>query len=247
MQKSTDGLVIKEQKVGEADRLITILTRDRGLVRAFANGAYKLKHKNASSTQLLCYSKFLLYQSKSGYTVNEAEPLELFYGLRNHLEKLSLAQYFCELALMLVPEEAESEGILRLLLNALFYLSRGLRDDALIKGVYEMRLLSKLGYMPDLVMCEDCGVYEADTMHFFVNRAKLLCGSCFQPSHAQSAPLGKGALTALRHCVYADFSKVFSFTLPEEATGQFARAAQAYLLCNLDRAPKTLAFYESIL
>lgn len=247
MQQSTDGLVIKEQKIGEADRLITILTRDRGIIRAFANGAYKLKHKNSSSTQLLCYSKFILYQSKSGYTVNEAEPLELFYGLRNRLEKLSLAQYFCELALILVPEEVESEGILRLLLNALFYLSRGLRNDVLIKGVYELRLLSKVGYMPDIIMCEGCGAYESNTMYFLIDKAKIICEKCFPIPHEPSVTLGKGALTALRHCVYADFDKVFSFTLPAVAAGQFSRAAQGYLLSRLDCIPKTLNFYESIL
>ncbi len=246
MQIRTDGVVLKEQKVGEADRLITILTRDRGILRAFANGAYNLKHKNSSATQLLCYSDFVFYQSKSGYTVSDAEAKELFYGVRNDLEKLTLAQYFCELALMLVPEEVESEGVLRLLLNALFYLSRGLRDEALLKAAFELRLTSKSGYMPDLVMCAGCGGYEADTMFFLPRQAKIFCAACYTPDGEAALPLGRGALTALRHAVYAEFEKLFSFTLPQGSSIELAQAAQAYILSITDRVPGTLTFYESI-
>jgi len=244
MQLNTDGLVIKEQKVGETDRLITILTRDRGVIRAFANGAYTLKHKNASSTQTLCYSKFILYHSKSGYTVNDAEAQELFYGLRQDIEKLSLAQYFCELALILVPEEVESEGILRLLLNTLYYLSRGLKDTPLLKGVYELRILSESGMMPDLIMCERCGVYESERMYFLPREAKLQCENCMSPEEPHAVSLGKGALTALRHSIYADASKLFSFSLSPDSLKSFARAAEEYLLLHIQQKPGTLNFYH---
>ena len=104
----TDGIIIREQNIGEADRIVTVLTRELGVVRAFASGARRIKSKNLSSTGLLCYSRITLFRSKDTYRINDAEPLELFFDLRRDIEKISLAQYFCELALTLAPAEEEA-------------------------------------------------------------------------------------------------------------------------------------------
>ena len=57
MQINTDGLIIREQSIGESDRLVTVLTREQGILRAFVRGAKAMKSRSASSTQLLCYSR----------------------------------------------------------------------------------------------------------------------------------------------------------------------------------------------
>ena len=90
---TTDAVVIRERQSGEADRLLTLLTRDRGVINAFAKGACRPKNKLHSSTQLFSYASFTLYEGKS-ISVNEAAQKELFFGLREDIEKLSLAQYF---------------------------------------------------------------------------------------------------------------------------------------------------------
>ena len=64
MQINTDGLVIRESSVGENDRLITVLTRRKVDIRAFARQAKSVKNSKASSTQLLCYSRFSIYQGR---------------------------------------------------------------------------------------------------------------------------------------------------------------------------------------
>ena len=109
MHIKTDGLVIKEQNTGESDRLITILTRNNGLIRAFVRGAKNIKSKNLSSTQLLCYSNFTFYKKKESYIVDSAEPIEVFFDLRNDIEKLSLALYFAQVAGELSPQDDEAQ------------------------------------------------------------------------------------------------------------------------------------------
>ena len=104
MQINTDGLIIREQSIGESDRLVTVLTREQGILRAFVRGAKAMKSRSASSTQLLCYSRLSIYEGREKYIIDEAEPIEVFFSLRTDFEKLSLAQYFCELALALAPE-----------------------------------------------------------------------------------------------------------------------------------------------
>ena len=121
MQLSTDGLVIKEMNISENDKLITILTRKEGVIRAFVKGAKRIKNKNNVATQLLCYSRFSIYKGRDKYIVDEAQLKEIFFELRNDIEKLAIAQYFCELCMEAIPEEVDSEDFLRLILNALFF------------------------------------------------------------------------------------------------------------------------------
>ena len=149
MKLTTDALIIRENNtVGEADRFVTLLTRDRGIVRASVRGARQLKNRNGSATQLLCYSRVSLYKGREKYIVDDAEPLQVFFEVRGQLDKLALAQYFCELAGVLAPAEEQAEEELRLLLNALHYLAEDSRPSALIKAVTELRLLCRAGYMP---------------------------------------------------------------------------------------------------
>ena len=182
MQVVTQGLIIKEQAVGESDRLVTILTKDEGVVRAFARRAKNLKDSKNAATGLLCYSRLKLSKGRDTYNVNEAFPIEVFFGLRKDVTALALAQYFCQLAVELVPEGVESSEYLRLVLNALHFLCQGTRPQPLLKAIVELRMVSEAGYMPNLAYCANCGAYQAERMYFKINR-----GSC-TASPATSTP-----------------------------------------------------------
>lgn len=246
MQINTDGLVITEKTIGESDRLVTLLTRDEGVIRAFSPLAKTLKSKQGSATQLLCYSRFSIYRGRDKYIINDAQPIEVFFDLRNDIEKLSLAQYFCELVSVLAPEEDTAEDFLRLILNALYFLAKGKRPNLLIKAAVEMRILELSGYMPDLVCCQKCAAYESDDMVFFPRQAVLYCRDCYIPTSEFAFHMGRGVTTALRHTVYADFEKLFSFQLPSQEQRQLAQITEQYLILTLERRFNTLDFYHQI-
>ena len=165
-------------------------------------------------------------------------------GARNDLVKLSAAQYFCELCGALAPVEEPSEPYLRLILNSLHLLEASKRPVRLIKAVFEMRILTLSGYMPDLVACRGCGAYEDETMYFYPLDGSLRCGKCRVPG--RSLPLSAGALAALRHSVYADFERLFSFTLTGDSLNEFSAAAEDFLLCRTERTFPTLEFFKSL-
>lgn len=246
MQIDTDGLVLMEKSVGESDRLITILTRQEGIVRAFAQQAKRLKSKNFSATQMLCYSRFSIYKGRDKYIINDAQPIEVFFDLRRDIERLSLAQYFCELAFALAPEETEAGDFLRLILNALHFLAKEMRPNFVLKSIVEMRMLSLAGYMPNLVCCSNCACYEADVMYFLPKSGVLTCEDCYHPTAEPAIAIGRGVLTALRHTVYADFDKLFSFQLPEKGQIQLSKVSETYVLNTLERTFPTLDFYHSM-
>lgn len=249
MLLTTDGLIIKEQKLQEDTKLLTILTRDNGVIRAFVQGARKIKGKNCSSTQLLCYSRFVLYCGREKYIVNEAETVELFFGIRSDITKLMLAEYFCELCLCFIPAAVESPDYLRLMLNGLHMLEKDKRPSRLIKAIVELRLLTLAGFMPDVVMCRECGQYEPDVTAFLIKGGTMLCRDCYERTQPQGeivvfAPAG--VLKAVRHIVLSPFEQIFSFMLPQDAIEILCDYSEKYLLACANHSFKTLEFYNTI-
>ncbi len=244
MRTNTDGLILKEQNIGEKDKLVTVLTRHNGLVRAFVRGAKSVNNRKNSSTGMFCFSKLCLYKTKESYIIDEAEPIELFFELRNDLEKLALAQYFSELIITLVQEDEPAEDYLRLILNSLHFLAKGKMPTEQVKAITELRLMCIAGYMPNLVACDRCGEYETDTMYFDVEDGLLYCENCM--SNSMLYPLDIGLIKALRHIAFSDFEKIYSFKMDESALPDLSYITEKYLLSKLQRNFKTLEFYKEI-
>ena len=131
---TTDALVIKEMNVGESDRLVTLFTRDYGIIRAFASGTKNLKSKKASGTSLLTFSSVSVAKRGDTYKIYEASSICSFFSAGQDIAVLSLAQYFCELAIHFVPSEVEGHEYLRLMLNSLDQLVNKKRNLYLIKA-----------------------------------------------------------------------------------------------------------------
>lgn len=247
MDLTTDALIIRaNNNIGEADRFVTALTRDFGTIHASVRGAQRIKSRKITATSVLTYSRLSLIRGRKQYIITEAEPLQVFFNLLQDLERLSLAQYFCELAGALFPEEEPAPpDALRLLLNALHLLDEGKKHPFQIKAVTELRLLSMAGYMPDLSVCSGCQAEIGDSAYLLLQQGGIVCEACAH-NRTGAVPVSGGVLTAMRHIVYGDFAKLFAFSLPDEGYTALARVSEQYLLCRLQRGFKTLDFYHSV-
>ena len=85
-----EGIVLRERLVGEHDKFLDVLTKNSGIIEITAKGAGKIGGKSRSSAQLFAYSKFCLNKKGDRYYLNSAEPIHIFYGLRDSLEKIAL-------------------------------------------------------------------------------------------------------------------------------------------------------------
>lgn len=244
MQTTTKGLIIREQTIGESDRLVTLLTDDFGLIKAFVRRAKMMKSQNLSSTSLFVYGDFTIYKGKDAYVIDNASPIEVFFDLRSDIERLALAQYFAQLTYYLGNEEQPSHEMLRLILNALHLLCKGKKSQKLIKAALEMRMLCLGGYMPNILACNKCGEYETDLMYFSVEEGCIYCKECVGSS---SVPVPLGVVTAIRYiCLVDDVSKVFSFSLSEENVDILSDICEKYLLSRIDGRLTTLEFYKGL-
>lgn len=244
MQTTVKGLIIREQTIGESDRLVTLLTDELGLVKAFVRRAKTFKNQNQSSTSLFVYGEFALYKGKDAYTIDNATPIEVFFDLRSDIERLSLAQYFAQLTYYLGSEEQPSFEMLRLILNALHLLCSGKKDIKIIKSAVEMRMMALGGYMPNILACYRCGEFESEVMYFDIEEGCIYCENCFR-NNAITAPLG--VITAIRYiCLNEDVSKIFSFKLSDENLETLSSITEKYLLSRIDGRLTTLEFYKSL-
>ena len=246
MKFQTDGLIIKEQNIGEQDKLVYALTKSHGVIKAFVRGAKNIKNQKCAPSSLLSYSRLTFYKSRESYIIGDARILRIFSKLRGDVKKTCLAQYFCELALTICPREQQAEKFLSLMLNSLYLISEGKRSEELVKPCFEMRLAAMAGYLPDLVMCRECGVYAAEEMYFSPHTGEIECASCHGIMADGMIKLSEAALTALRHTVYSDDDKLFSFTLSEEGLKMLNAASESYLQYRFEKEFKTLNFYKAI-
>lgn len=242
------AIVLKCKPYGEKNRVVYLLTENRGVIHAFANGARGIQSKNFAATSQFVYGSYVLTLSKDSFTVKESHAEVSYADMHGDIEALALGQYFCELCMELAPEGTNTGAYLRLLRAALHYLNAETRDKRLIKAAFEMRILCIAGFMPNLLMCRSCGAYDASIMMFYPASGFLLCEKCAEEKTPVEAgvPLSSGALTALRHCALSDLNKLFSFSLAEQALRSLSVACERYLVARLERSFKTLEFYNQI-
>ncbi len=241
---TVDGIVIRTSVTGEADRIVWVLTRNRGIIRAFAKGARGTKSRLHGGTSLFAYCTFTFSEKNNVYNIYEAQVKEIFFDLRKSMETLTLAQYFCEVILKVMPENSDEEIYLRLLLNSLHFLCKGSKNELQIKSVFEMRLATEAGFMPAVIGCDECGEYSGDTMFFDCATGRLFCGNCGRGKPFPEVP--SGVIEAIRHICFSDFSKIFSFEMPENSLVQLNRLTEQYIKSIFGQEFRLLDYFKEI-
>jgi DNA repair protein RecO (recombination protein O) len=256
MLETVKGLVIRSVDIKETDRLITIYTEELGVLTALARGARSLKSRNMSATMLFCYSRFVLYKRGEYYTVKESELIESFFDIRKSIAGLALSTYITEILCDVTTAEPDRD-LLRLALNSLYAVSSGKYNLTLVKGAFEVRCASILGFMPDVIYCRYCDRKNGD-FFFDIMDGAITCLQCHQNAesqyHENENPhesrivriISEGAKTALSYCVHAPLEKLFSFTLSAEDLEMFSKASELYILNQLERSFKALDFYNEV-
>lgn len=238
----TDGIVIKVNNVGEQDRLVTFLTRDLGVIRAFVRGAKSVKSKALCATSLFSYSELTVYGGSDKYIIREVQPKEVFFELRQDIEKLALAQYFAQILFELAPQEDNAEQWLRLTLNSLSFLCSGEKPRSLIKSIFELRSVTMAGYMPDILKCTSCGRQDSALMYFNINAGELHCSDCCVGGYE----LHMSTVVAMRYIIYSPFNKLFSFVMADSLLEELGTVCERFLLVHTGRNYNTLDFYKSL-
>lgn len=240
------GLVLRNVAYGETSLLFDLLT-DSGIRSVCAQGIRKAGSKYAALTQLFTYGEYCLRVSGDRCYLDSAVQIKQFFGYGAGLEELALASYFSELVRKTATEQPQPQ-ILRLFLHCLHYLTdrKAPRDRAQIKGIFELRLMTELGFAPNLICCAVCMTYLPEEPVMRIGKADFVCTDCIEELPHDALPVSQSALQAIRHVVFSDFDRVFAFRVSGDSAKQFAMYAERYLRHCLDIPLPTLQYYHDL-
>ena len=240
----TDGLVVRQVNYKDNDQILTVLTKEHGLMTLKARGVRSRSSRLKGACQLLAYSEFTVFENRGFHTIDEANAIQMFPELRTDIELLSLASYFAQVAEVLSQEDMPNPELLSLTLNALYALCRRLCTPELVKASFELRAACLGGYTPELSGCAVCGDPEPD--RFDVRGGILCCASC-SAGEGLRLPVSPGSLAAMRYLVSCDAKRLFAFRLEGRAVKELCDLTETYLQTQLERGFYTLDFYKSLL
>ena len=267
MIEKVKGLVIKVKNINENDKYLTVLCEEYGKISFKAAGVRNYKSKYIAVAQPFAYSEFTIFKTPAFIRMNEASVIESFYEIRLDLASLALAVYLSDIASVICVGENKDDGdILRLLLNTLHIINNKKMPNKTIKAVFELRALSKSGFMPNLEECEICSRrrFDDDIVTFFdVIGGNLICGDCIDKLNQNGTGdsveywerggelqkklvrISSDVLTALRFVTAARDEKLFSFILHDDIINEFSNVCEKYLLEQIGMNIDSLKYYKS--
>ena len=241
-----DAVVLRHSDYGEADRVLTLYTRQLGKTRAVAKGARKIASRKAGHIEPFTHVKLQLAKGRDMLILTQADTVNAYQPLREDLILTSHASYVLELLdRFTYQDETENSAIFRLLTDTLSRLA--LKADPWIAlRYYEMRLLDHLGFRPQLFECTNCRREILPEDQFFsFSAGGVICPRCGQGLR-NVKPISVETLKYLRYFQrsnYADASRVHPSL---EVQNEAEYLMQDYFTYLLERELNTPGFLKSI-
>lgn len=240
----TEGIIIRVRDYNDADRIVTLFTREKGKVQAIAKGCRKQKSRKRGIIQLLTYGDFVLYHGRTMDTITQCEAREHFSFLRDDLDRMAYGNYLSELLDGFVNSGEKHEDLFYLTLVCLHLL--GMVDPALVIRAFETRLMNLLGYRPQLENCVSCGQLLAGSrIAFSSGMGGGLCQACaFHDS--QSVRCSMGTLNMLRRLATWDLKKLGVLKMTPEIRREIGEIMTIYIGQRLDKKIKSADFLQTL-
>lgn len=169
----TEGIVIKRKNFGEADRILTVFTKNKGKISVIAKGVRKINSRRSSHIELLNHCVIGVYEGKMPILM-EADTLNHYQYLKRDLRKAGYAFYVCELIDGLLPEHQENRAVFNLIQDTLFKMETEAECSRLISK-FEQDLLTYLGFWPrEMALIEDSDRFIEDIIERKIKSKKIL-------------------------------------------------------------------------
>ncbi len=263
MQGTIDGLVLRESAMGDNDKLLTLLTAEKGKIILCAKGVRSMKSKNLSLCRLFTYGNFEYYEKGDMRWLSGGSVIDSFFGLNTDIEGLALASYIVDIARELSGEEVCAPELLKTTLNTLYAIEQHLKPFEQIKGAYELYAAFSSGFSPDLSCCRECSAVESETFFLDVMNGSLLCSDCTKRTYAVRDgadsydayltasilfPMSRSVTAAARYIENAPPKRLFAFNMKDsQELSDLSRLGETYLQNHIERGFDTLEFYKSII
>ncbi|MGA2489545.1 MAG: DNA repair protein RecO [Anaerolineales bacterium] len=241
-----EAVVLRHVDWGEADRILTLYTRERGKVRAIAKGARKIRSRKAGHLEPFTRVTLQLAKGRDLLIITQVDTLDAYLPLGENLVKTGYASYVIELLDRFTYEdESENQAIYHLLAETLSRIAAE-ADSWLAIRYYEVRLLDLLGFRPHLFECASCGEKIQAVDQFFSPVAGgVVCPKCgARMPGVWSVPVG--ALKVFRHLQRSSYPEARRARPTPEVRNELETLIQKYLTYLLERGLNSPGFIKQI-
>ncbi len=244
-QIKVTGMVISSSPVGENDKRIVLLTKEKGKISAFARGARRPGNRLMAASDSFAFGTFYLIAGRDSYTVVNAEISNYFRELANDVAMTYTAYYFVELAGYFAVENQDGSQLLNLIYAAFKAMLGRKMDIELVRYVYELKLLALNGEYPDFFACRGCKSSEG-LDGFSIASNGVLCRECRKTAKDVIDICGS-TLYALQFIVYTEIGRLFSFTVSPEVLAELRMVLRRCMGAYVDRRMNSLDILEGLL
>jgi len=232
------AVVLRTQKLGEADRIVTMLSRRHGKVRAVAKGVRRTKSRWGGRLEPFVHVDVQNYQGRELDVVTQAEIVDPFDAMMGDYERYTSGTAMLEATDRLTEEREPSLRMYLLLVGALRSLDAGEHPSSLVLDAFLLRALSISGYEPSLHACARCGT-EGPHRWFAVPAGGVVCTACHPPG---SVTPGQPAITLMASLLNGDWTG--ADTADARTRRESSGLVSAFAEYHLDRRLRSLPMVE---
>lgn len=238
------GVVLSAMPVGEYDKRVVLLTRERGKITAFARGARRANSMLLAATNPFVFGTFSLYAGRTSYNLSQA-------SVRRHFTELAMAQpgvyygfYFLELADYFGKEGTDELEMVNLLYVTVKALLNPRLDDGLVRRIFELKTMTIQGEYPGMFSCAVCGSGEK-LCHYSAEAHGALCGECGAKVR-DACGISPAALYAMQFIIATPVERLYTFTVAESVQRELDAIIGQWVARHTDRKMKSLAILEAM-
>ena len=234
------AVVLRTYKLGEADRIIVLLTEEHGKIRAVAKGVRKTKSKFGARLEPMSHVKLLLSQGRDLDIVSQAESVESLAPLVADLDHLTAGIAVLEAADQMALEREPNPRLYRMVVGALRTIAE--QGGSLVVPAFYWKLLAAEGVRPELDHCVRCGE-SGPLVAFDMNHGGALCRSC-----RSGAAISEDALHLMQMILGGRLNDALAMAADTRhlATHEVMTHATRAIEHHIERRLRTVALYESV-
>ncbi|CAI2718221.1 DNA repair protein RecO [Nitrospina watsonii] len=243
----TQALVLRSMNLGDADKLVTLFTRDFGKVKVVAKAARRIKSRFGACLEPMTHLSLIYFgkEHQDLYRLNQCDIVRSFQKVREHPQKFYTGIYFVELSESLIGEAHPEIPIFDLLANALAKVE-GPGDLETLCRLYEMRIMALAGYTPRLRHCIQCRKEpQSRWVGFSYTRHGILCESC-QEQTVLEVRIQNGTLNYLRKLLTLDIQHADRLKIPKGSEDEIESITHRLILARLGRELKSYPFIKTM-
>lgn len=234
---SSEGIILKRKDLGEADKLITIFTKNRGKVKTLAKGVRKINSRRGGNLEILNQVKIFLHETKSWPILTEVETKRNFSNIKDDLSKLSLVYLIFELIDQFLGEEQENIVVFDLLQATLVAIdeSQSLEKAKVFATNFQLKFLNQVGYLPQLQNCAVCDQEIQPEVNFLAPYLGGLVDKNCSKEVLLSRSLSLEAIKTLRFLAKTPIEGIYKLNLEKKLLKELFEVLNFYTVFFLEK------------